>query len=323
MTEHIKKTNFRYGALIALAFAAVASPAGAADAPAIRHRFLAVDESRAQLLLVDQYNPEKCWALPLPVKCRDYQLIGNNQILLNASDGYYVYDLGTRARVKELHESAYNGTYSVRRLANGHTLVGCNQQCIRVYELDASDALVNTAVFPTLANLRLMRLSPAGTLLMGANDSVVEAEMTGNVLGRLPLPAPVKHIYQVLRLPNGNALASTGYGHFLAEVDPAGDVVRRIAPPESTPENLYYFFAGFQLLKNGHIVQCNWTGHGAQDSTKGVQLMEFDPAGKVVWTWHDAQLAGSVHGVIVLDDLDTHVLNDDSSGALQALPSRP
>jgi len=234
-----------------------------------------------------------------------------------------VYDLGTRALVKELHDPAYKGTYSVRRLANGHTLVACNQQGISVHELDANDALLKTASFPSLANLRLLRVSPAGTLLMGANNNVVvEADMTGKVLGQFPLPAPAKHIYQVLRLPNGNALASTGYGHFLAELDPAGNIVRHIAPPGSTPENSYHFFAGFQLLKNGNIVQCNWTGHGAQDSTKGVQLVEFDPAGKVVWTWHDAGLAGSIHGVIVLDDLDTNVLNDDQSGTLQASPPR-
>ena len=191
-----------------------------------------------------------------------------------------------------------------------------------MYELDDKDVLLNKAAFPSLSAMRLMRISPAGTLLLGANGNfVVEADMTGKVLRQFPLPAPAKHVYQVLRLPNGNLLASSGYGHFLAELDPAGNVVKRIDPPASTRENLYHFFAGFQLLKNGNIVQCNWIGHGAQDSAKGVQLLEFDPAGNVVWTWHDAQMAGSIHGIIVLDDLDTSVLNDDQSGTLQAMPS--
>ena len=40
------------------------------------------------------------------------------------------------------------------------------------------------------------------------------------------------------------------------------------------------------------------------------------PDGKIVWQWHDAGRAGSLHGVIVLDDLDTAVLNDDVSSVL-------
>ena len=67
----------------------------------------------------------------------------------------------------------------------------------------------------------------------------------------------------------------------------------------------FHFFGGFQVLANGHIVQCNWTGHGAQDSAKGVQIVEFDAAGRIVWQWHHPELAGSIHGVLVLDDLES------------------
>lgn len=308
-------------ALLAVLLTALVATASAA--PLIQHRFLASDESRGQLLWVDQFDPAKSWNLKTPVKCRDLQLIGQQQILLSGNDGYYVYDLTTRSLVKELHQPAYKGTASVRRLANGRTLIGCNQNGITVYELGPDDALLSTAKFPQLNTLRLMRLTPTGTLLFGANGNlVIEADLTGKVLQQFVLPAPAKHVYQALRLPSGNILASVGYGHFLCELDPAGKLVKRIDPPASTPENLYHFFSGFQLLKNGHIVQCNWTGHGPQDSTKGVQLVEFDATGKIVWSWHDAQLAGTIHGIILLDDLDPAVLNDDISGTLQAVPSR-
>jgi hypothetical protein len=70
------------------------------------------------------------------------------------------------------------------------------------------------------------------------------------------------------------------------------------------------------MLKNGHIVQANWTGHGSKDSAKGVQIVEFDAEGKIVWQWHDAEMAGTIHGLIVLDDLDPKVLNDDGSSVL-------
>ncbi|MCX6915374.1 MAG: hypothetical protein NT167_20410 [Verrucomicrobia bacterium] len=44
---------------------------GAAQAYAVEHRFLAVDESRSQLHLVDQRNTNQSWTLKLPERCRD------------------------------------------------------------------------------------------------------------------------------------------------------------------------------------------------------------------------------------------------------------
>jgi hypothetical protein len=283
---------------------------------AVEHRFLAIDESRAQLHLVDQRNTNQSWTLKLPERCRDYQLIGKNQLLLSAVDGYYVYDLGTRALVKELHDQRYQGAASVRRLANGRTLIGCNQEGLTFFELDPADALLRTAKFPELSTLRLMRLSPAGTLLFGANGNlVVEADLTGKILLRFPLPEPAKHIYQVLRLPNGNLLAAAGYGAYLAEIDATGSVVKRIdgsALPAETHPN---FWCSYQLLKNGNTVICNWTGHDANDSAKAPQLIEFDTARKLVWSWHNPTLAGTIHGVLILDDLDTDTLNEDTPPA--------
>jgi len=113
-------------------------------------------------------------------------------------------------------------------------------------------------------------------------------------------------------------LVSTGYGLGIVELDTDGKVLQTMGgkqAPEAR-ELGYFFFAGFQMLKNGHIVVSNWSGYGAHDSVKGHQLIEFDAAGKVVWTWHDAVRAGCVHGSIILDDLDTNVLNDDTSSML-------
>ena len=62
---------------------------------------------------------------------------------------------------------------------------------------------------------------------------------------------------------------------------------------------------------------CNWTGHDPQDSNKGVQIVQYSQAGQLVWKWHDPARAGSINGVLVLEDLDPAVLNDDSPSVLQ------
>ena len=302
--------------LLLCLFALPLLAARAADPTPVRHRFLAIDESRGQLVYVDQRDPAQNWTIKLPMKCRDYQLIGANQILLSGSDGYYVYDLGTRSKTKELHDRRFAGTASVRRTPNGHTFVGCNQGGLTFFELGPDDAVLKTAQFAQLNTLRLMRLSPNGTLLFGANsEQIIEADLSGKILARVKVPG-AKHVYQALRLPNGNLLASTGYGHFLAEMDTEGKMVRRIDAPTLPEGNPAHFFSGYQILNNGNIVQCNWTGHGAQDSAKGTQLVEIDPAGKLVWSWLDPVAAGTIHGVLLLDDIDTSRLNDDVHGVL-------
>ena len=43
--------------------------------------------------------------------------------------------------------------------------------------------------------------------------------------------------------------------------------------------------AMFQLLPNGNIVLANWQGHGTGFGNSGVQLMEFNVAGEMVWSW--------------------------------------
>ena len=73
------------------------------------------------------------------------------------------------------------------------------------------------------------------------------------------------------------------------------------------------------MLKSGNLVVCNWPGHGADDRTKAPQLLEYAPDGRLVGQWHDVKLAGSLHGIIVLDDLDPDVLNDDTTGELGAV----
>ncbi len=113
-------------------------------------------------------------------------------------------------------------------------------------------------------------------------------------------------------------LVASGYGASLLELDVDGKVLNTFGgtKAEEAKELGYRFFAGFQVLKNGDIVVSNWTGHGANDSAKGTQLVQFDSTGKAIWKWHDPTLAGSLHGVIILDDLDTNILNDDITSVL-------
>jgi hypothetical protein len=102
------------------------------------------------------------------------------------------------------------------------------------------------------------------------------------------------------------------------ELDPAGKIIRKFGNKESVPEKVRpFFYAMFQLLPDGNIVLANWQGHGPGFGNSGVQLLEFNSTGEIVWTWSKAELISSLQGVLVLDGLDTTKLHDERNGIMQ------
>ena len=125
-----------------------------------------------------------------------------------------------------------------------------------------------------------------------------------------------------VRLRSGNTLASAGYGAFLVELDPAGKIVRKFGGKEQTPAAVKpNFYAMFQLLLSGNVVVANWQGHGPGHGSSGVQLLEFDKSGVIVWQWSESEKISSLQGVLVLDGLDTAVIHDERNGIMEPLAS--
>ena len=219
----------------------------------IKHRFIAADESRGQLLYVDQFDPSQDWTLKTPEKHRDMQLVGGDRLLASTDSGYREYDLQTHQARKEVKQDFLNGSTSVQRLADGRTIVGCNQNNgITFCQLDAADKLLATCTFAQINTLRLFRMSPRGTLLFGAMEGnaskVIEADLQGKILRSLDLPE-ARHNYQVLELPSKNLLVADGYGGAVEELDLAGKALRKLGGKPGQPGLLMYFFAGMQVVK--------------------------------------------------------------------------
>jgi len=308
---------FRASGILVLALAIIAPTPAPATQPAwsIKHRFMALDRSRSQLVHVDQNDPSKDWVMTIPPDCRDFQLIGDDKVLFSTLEGYAEYSMRTRKLLKEVR--GYPQAMFARRLTDGRTLLGGYQKGVAIREFDAEGKLLRTLEYPAFSMCRLGRLTPQGRLLLGADNKLVETALDGKVIKTITVP-DCQHLFHAVRRDDGHMLVSTGYGLGVAELDGDGKVVKVIGGKQHprAKELGYFFFAGFQVLRNGNIVVSNWTGFGPRDSTKGVQLVQFDPAGQVVWTWHDPARAGCVHGVIVLDELDTGVLNDEQGSVL-------
>jgi hypothetical protein len=288
----------------------------------ISHRFIAIDEGLGTLLHVDERQPARDWRVPIGFpQARDLQLVGNGRILVGHHHGYTEFDLETGAVARTF--SGLEGVTAVRRQADGSTLVaGVNlagKAGVTLLTLDVQNQVRSAVVFAG-DYVRLLRQTAEGTLLMCCNDRIREGTLDGVYIREFPVEG-FYHAWKAVRLESGNLLVSAGYGAFLVELDPQGRVVRKFGGKGAVPESVNpFFYAMFQRLPNRHIVLANWQGHGPDHGKSGVQLLEFDEAGEIVWQWSDATRISSLQGILVLDNLDLTRIHEETTGTLQPLP---
>ncbi len=287
----------------------------------IRHRFVAIDEGLGNLLHVDESGRHPTWVRPIGHgQARDLQLIGGHCVLVGHHHGFTEFDLSTGEPRREV--AAFAGVTSVRRLPNGHTrLAGVNllgHTGVVLAELDARDQIVQQRALPG-DYVRLIRETSAGTFLMMCNTHIRVTDAEGSTLRELPVDGFL-HAWKAVRRPDGHLIASAGYGAFLVELDASGQVLRRWGAKGQVPEAVNpFFYAMFQLLPDGHVVVANWQDHGPGHGQSGIQLLQYDPAGTIVWQWSQADLISSLQGVLVLDGLDSGRLHDEREGTMQPL----
>jgi hypothetical protein len=294
-------------------------------ATSIQHEFIAIDEGRGNLLHVSERDSSRDWIVPIgQPQPRDLQLIGDHKILISHDLGFSEFDLATGRRVAEF--KSLTGVTAVRRQPDGHTLIaGVNLVGITgvvILELDAANREVHHAVFPG-DYVRLIRQTATGTYLMCCNTMIREGSREGKYLREFPVDGFL-HAWKAVRRANGNLLVAAGYGAFMVELDPAGKMIRKFGGRESVPAEVHPFFAAmFQLLPNGNVVMANWQGHGDGHGREGIQLLEFNAAGEIVWSWSQTEQISSLQGVLVLDGLDTSKLHDERNGLMQPLAAPP
>ena len=287
-----------------------------------KHRFLAIDEGLAQLLHVDESNPERDWAVPVGhPQARDMQLVGNGRVLIGHHHGWSEFDIAMGDILFE--NNSYEGVTAVRRQPDGRTLLAgvgiAGDGGVAVVELDSAGKELRTIRYDG-DYVRLIRQTAEGTLLMSCNDRIREADLEGKYLRDFPVDG-FFHAWKSLRLPDGHMLVSAGYGAFMVELDGDGEILRKFGGKEDVPEAVNpFFYATFQLLPNGHVMLANWQGHGEGFGDSGVQLLEFDQTGELVWQWSDSSRISSLQGLLVLDGLDETKLHDEREGVMKPVP---
>jgi hypothetical protein len=284
----------------------------------VLHEFLAIDEGLSRLLHIDESEPSRDWMVPIGhPQARDMQIVGDGRVLIGHHHGWSEFEISSGRLLFEF--TGYEGVTAVRRQPGGQTIVAgvdiAGASGVVVIELDAGHAEVRRVVYPG-DYVRLIRQTEQGTLLMSCNDRIREADLVGNYLREYPVQG-FYHAWKALRLPEGGLMVSAGYGAFMVELDKEGREVRRFGAREDVPAEVNpFFYAMFQILPSGNVVLANWQGHGPGFGESGIQLIEFDATGLMVWAWSDAARISSLQGVIVLDGLDLARPHDERRGVM-------
>jgi hypothetical protein len=285
--------------------------------PQMKHRLLLADEGNQKIHYVNLQDTTKNWSISVSSN-RDMQLVGDNKLMVSNGSGYEEYDLLTHQQTKKV--SVGSQIQTAFRITDQETFVGIDGTVPKISIVDvASGKSKSTISIQPSITLRIVRATAKKTFLVGGKDAgvVYEFDSTGKKVWEANVGGSP---YQAVRMPNGNTIVSTGYGAQIAVVDKSAKVIRKFPanPKDASLTSVNpNFFGGFQVLDNGNIVVTNWQGHGSGMGANGVQLLEFDSTGVIVSGWkQNASYISSLHGVLVLDNLDTKILNSDVNGIL-------
>ncbi len=296
--------------------------------PQMTHRLLLADEGNGKVHYINLNNPAEKWSATCAN--RDMQLIGNDRLMVsdNGGTGYSELDVSTGTIIRHVGVAGVsNGVNSAFRLSTGEIYCARDGSPAKILKIDSTGKIMSSITLSLDATVRICRPTSKGSFIIGGKVAgmMYEFDSTGNKIWECNAGGEP---YMALRLSNGTTLISNGYGGQMVLADKQGKVVKKFPTTEDKKKDSLFwkaanpnFFAGFQILHNGNIVVSNWQGHGAGNGASGFQLIEIDSALlKAVAYWkQNPSLISSLHGLIVLDSLDTKLLNSDCNGILQPL----
>jgi hypothetical protein len=172
--------------------------------------------------------------------------------------------------------------------------------------LKKDDTVSHQISYPGHGYVRVARPTRNGTFLVPNDTTVFEGDATGKELWSLNGGAPGwGHIWMPLLMGDGNYILGTAFGSSLDIIDGKTHKVTKRYGTKAMPNAATIrpnFFSEFEILPNGNLFSPNWQGHGGGNGGSGIQVLEFNPAGDVIWFWkQDPAIFSSIQGVQVLD----------------------
>ncbi|HEX2877602.1 MAG TPA: hypothetical protein VHP33_40415 [Polyangiaceae bacterium] len=281
------------------------------------HDELILYDDDGKLWYVNNAEPAKSWSVSSG-SGRDLQLVGSGRVMLGKGNGWDEYQLSDGKQVAGQH--GFAGTQSAHRLADGTTmLASVSNNSILLKMVTSAGQVQRTITYAGYGYVRLVRPTAASTFLVTADTLVFEGDDQGKVLKTWTIPGKGQHVWKALRLASGNTVIATGYNATLMVFGPDQSLLKTIGGKGGELSALDpHFFAGFTVRPNGNYFVVNSQADSNND--KSVQLLEFDPDGKLTWQQKQPATVRSLEEAIVLDGLDTSKLQIETTGPLMSAP---
>jgi hypothetical protein len=187
---------------------------------------------------------------------------------------------------------------------------------IVLVELTAAGTVARQIEYPG-TYVRMVREAGEGHFLVAADTRVFEGDAAGKVVWDVTVKGhAAPHVWEALRLASGDTIVSAGYAASLQIYGADKQLKQTITGGDGVKPS---FFADVQVMPGASFVVANWQGHGVGLGGNGLQVVEYDSAGKLVWSWkQDASFVSSLQQLIVLDglDLDKLEVEDPQTGVL-------
>jgi outer membrane protein assembly factor BamB len=178
--------------------------------------------------------------------------------------------------------------------------------------LDKTDRISHEINYPGYGYVRMSRPTRNKTFLVPSDTTLFEGDADGKILWTTT-GAEWAHIWEPLLMSDGNVLLATFLGASLDVVDRDTHMVTKRYGTKTMPMAATFrptAFAEFQILPNGNLITSNWQGHGEGGGSLGVQVIEFNPGGEVVWFYkQDPTVFTAIQGVQVIDGMDPRFLH--------------
>lgn len=273
-------------------------------------RLVLADESRGYLHFRNAEDSGENFSVKVSKPAWDLRSLGGGRYRTVCPKGFEIVDMKERRIAERFTDDRLEGVSAVCDLPDGGFLAAVNSPLtprqIDVQVYSPARVYLRRTVFPGIYNARTMERLPSGEILLTHDNGAVRARLAeedggaGDVTLVFKQPRS-RNMYHVIADPAGDGYwAGTGYGAELVHYDSRGEITETFSA--KMPDGLRnFFYAQVGFTPSGNITVCNWTGHGAGDSSRGWQVLVFDRKGKLVWHLFDSEKYGSIHGLVVVD----------------------
>ncbi len=277
----------------------------------ICHEFLVNDNSRHQILYVNEFDPTSNWSQatqdtnggnsPRQLEIVDNAMASQGKaVMVSVNSGYEEYDLVTHERLARVDLGGI-GVRGAQRLPDGNTVLGIGDAALRVVSPDGSTVGTECNLPGTGdETLRILtRDADTGLIYYGRGLDIFAVNMDCEQQWTARFPDSGSKAYRVMAHPDGGAWATTGDPSTILLYDASGQVVSELGGRDAFP-GIVDFFSGFDIAESGNIVVANWWGHLESPPQDGPHVIELNAANEMVWRWGTQAEATNVTNVLLI-----------------------